>query len=98
MTTDNLEIIKQQGEEIIVLAARCGARNIRVLGSVVRGDSNELSAIKLVVTLNRGVTVMKMSALRRELEAIFGCKVDVVSHNGLRERIGDRDLAEAVPL
>ena len=98
MKMDKVEKIKQHRDEVIALAARYGVKNIRVFGSVVRGESDELSDIDLLVTLERGVTLMKMSALRRELEAILGCKVDVVSDNGLREQIRDKVLTEAVPI
>jgi len=94
----SLDKLKQKRDEIIGLAAKYGVKNIRVFGSVARGESDQLSDIDLLVTLERGVTLMKMSALRRELEALLGCKVDVISDNGLRERIKDRVLSEAVPL
>ena len=94
----NQDRLKQKRDEIIAMAARYGVRNVRVFGSVARGESDESSDIDLLVTLDRGVTLMKMSALRRELEAILGCKVDVISDNGLRERIKDKVLSEAVPL
>lgn len=98
MKTYNLDILKQHRDEIIAVAAKYGVKNIRVFGSVVRGESDELSDIDLLVSLDRGVTLMKMSALRRELEGILGCKVDLVSDNGLRERIKDKILSEAVAL
>ena len=92
------EKLRQKRDEIIAIAARYGVRNVRLFGSVARGESDESSDIDLLVTLDRGVTLMKVSALRRELEALLGCKVDVISDEGLRERIKDRILAEAVPL
>ncbi len=92
------EKLRQKRNEIIAIAAKYGVRNIRVFGSVARDESDESSDIDLLVTLDRGVTLMKMSALRRELEALLGCKVDVISDNGLREQIKERILAEAVPL
>ena len=94
----NQDRLKQKRDEIIAMAARYGVRNVRVFGSVARGESDELSDVDLLVTLDRGVTLMKVSALRRELEALLGCKVDVISDKGLRERIRDRVLTEAVPL
>jgi hypothetical protein len=94
----NQDRLRQKRDEIIAIAARYGVRNVRLFGSVARGESDESSDIDLLVTLDRGVTLMKVSALRRELEALLGCQVDVISDKGLRERIRDRVLAEAVPL
>jgi len=98
MKVHNHEKLRQQHDEIIAIAARYGVRNVRVFGSVARGESDELSDVDLLVTLDRGVTLMKMSAFRRELEALLGCKVDVISDNGLREQMKEGILAEAVPL
>jgi len=94
----NHEKLRQKRDEIIAVAAKYGVRNVRVVGSVARGESDDLSDVDLLVTLDRGVTLMKMSALRRELETLLGCKVDVISDKGLRERIRERVLAEAVLL
>lgn len=85
-------------DEIIAIAAKYGVKNIRVFGSVVSGKADEKSDIDLLVSLTRGVTLVKMSALRRELEDVLGCKVDLISDKGLRERIKDKVLSEAVPL
>ncbi|MCX6644804.1 MAG: nucleotidyltransferase family protein [bacterium] len=94
----NLDILKQHREKIIAIAAKYGVKNIRVFGSVVRGESDELSDVDFLVSLDRGVTLMKMSALRREIEAVLGCNVDIISDEGLKESIKEKILSEAVPL
>jgi uncharacterized protein len=94
----DLDILKQHRDELIAIAAKYGVKNLRVFGSVVRGESSEQSDIDFLASLDRGVTLMKMSALRRELEALLGCRVDIISDNGLHERIKDKILSEAVPL
>jgi len=90
--------LKARREEILIIAAKYGARNVRVFGSVARGMADEESDLDLLVELEPGTTLLSHSAMIRELERLLGRKVDVVSERGLRERIRDRVLQEAVPL
>ncbi len=92
------ENLKKNTSQVLRIAANYGVRNIRVFGSVARGESGDRSDIDLLVTLDRGVTLMKVSALKRELEKLLGCKVDIVSDKGLRKQIRETILTEAVPL
>lgn len=80
------------------VAARHGARNVRVFGSVARGDDTVTSDIDLLVDLDEGVGLVGLAALRRELGEALGAEVDVVPSEALKSRIRDRVLAEAVPL
>ena len=92
------EISKARRGEILAIAAKYGARNVRVFGSVARGEADEESDLDLLVELEPGTTLLSHSAMIRELERLLGRKVDVVRERGLRERIRDRILREAVPL
>lgn len=69
-----------------------------MFGSVARGEQDEQSDLDLLVDLARGTGLFKWSALIGALEELLGCSVDVVTENGLRERIKPRVLCEAVPL
>ena len=80
------------------IAARHGARNVRVFGSVARGEADSKSDLDLLVEFLPGSTLLNQSAMIRELESFLKVKVDVVSDQGLRVRIRERILAEAVPL
>jgi len=80
------------------IAARHGARNVRIFGSVARGEADSKSDLDLLVEFLPGSTLLSQSAMTRELESFLKVKVDVVSDQGLRERIRERVLAEAVPL
>jgi predicted nucleotidyltransferase len=84
--------------KILALAARHGARNVRVFGSVARGDARPDSDVDLLVEFEPGTGLLRHAALIRELEQLLGCKVDVVSQNGVKARIRARVLQEAVPL
>lgn len=92
------ELLKARREEILRIAARHGARNLRVFGSVARGEADEQSDIDLLVEMEPGRSLLDHAALWLELQELLGRKVDVVSERGIKPRIRDRVLAEAVPL
>jgi len=92
------DVLKDKREEILQIAARHGASNIRVFGSVARGESDEKSDLDLLVTMEAGRSLLDHASLWLKLQELLGCKVDVVSDKGLRPRIRDRVLKEAVPL
>ena len=92
------DLLKSRREEILKIAANHGARNVRVFGSVARGEADAQSDIDLLVEFKRGTTLLGHAALIHDLEDLLGVKVDVVSEHGLRERVRDRVLGEAVAL
>jgi len=92
------QVLKDKREEIIRVAAKHGARNVRVFGSVARGDADEQSDIDLVVEFDADRSLLDHAALWLELQQLLGHKVDVVSERGIKPRIRERVLREAVPL
>jgi predicted nucleotidyltransferase len=92
------DLLRERREEILEIAERYGARNVRIFGSVARGDAGPDSDVDFLVHFEPGTTLLRHAALVRELRALLGCKVDVVSEQGLRQRIRDRVLREAVPI
>ncbi|VVB63617.1 Nucleotidyltransferase domain protein [uncultured archaeon] len=92
------DLLKAKREDILKIAAKHGARNIRIFGSVARGESDSESDLDILVEFLPGSTLLSQSAMIRELESLLGIKVDVVSDQGLRDRIRDRVLREAVAL
>ena len=80
------------------IAAKHGARNVRVFGSVARGEDDDKSDIDLLVEFESGRSLLDHAGLWLELQDLLGCKVDVVSERGIKPRIRDRVLREAVPL
>ena len=85
-------------EQILAVAARHGAGNVRVFGSVARGDADAASDIDFLVDFEPGRSLLDLAALLVDLEDLLGHPVDVVTEPGLKARIRQRVLAEAVPV
>lgn len=88
---------QEKRAEILRLAETHGARNVRVFGSIVRGDNREDSDVDLLVEFESGKTLFDLVGLKLDLENLLGARVDVVTPNSLRY-VRDRVLAEALPL
>ncbi len=95
---DAKSLLKAHRKEILQIAARNGAINVRVFGSVARGDNTPDSDIDFLVNLEAGRSLMDLARLLRELNTLLGHPVDVVTEAGLRSRIKPQVLAEARPL
>ena len=90
--------LTEKREEILGIAARHGAFNVRVFGSVARGEADEHSDIDFLVEMLPGRSLLDLGGLQYDLEAALGCRVDVVTERGLKARIRDRVVREAAPL
>jgi predicted nucleotidyltransferase len=96
MNLEELRVSKR--EEILRLATKRGIRNVRVFGSVARGESDSQSDIDFLVDLDPGRSLLDLGGLQRDLQKLLGTKVDVVSSRGMRERVRQRVQRDAVPL
>ncbi len=92
------ELLREKREEILQIAARHGARNVRVFGSVARGEADERSDIDLLIDLGPTRTPWFPGGLIVDLENLLGRDVDIATTAALRPRIRERVLREAVPL
>jgi predicted nucleotidyltransferase len=96
-----LDMLRGQRNAILAVASRCGASNVRVFGSVARGDAIESSDVDLLVDMQRDLGGFeyfgRLEDLRRDLTELLQIPVDVVDAHGLR-RLRNRIFAEAVPL
>lgn len=94
-----LEMIREHRDEIVATAAMYHAYNVRVFGSVARGEATSESDIDLIVSFHDGATLIDHSGLRLQLIDLLGRKVDVIDdHPGLSPNFRRRVEAEAVPL
>ena len=92
------ELLHEKREDILRIASKRGAYNVRVFGSVARGEADSKSDIDLLVDLEPGSSLFDLGGLLMDLQDLLGQNVDVVTERGLRERIRERVLKEAVPL
>jgi predicted nucleotidyltransferase len=92
------DLLKAKREEILRVCAKYGAYNVQVFGSVARGESAEQSDIDFLVELEPGRTLFDLGGLQYDLEQLLGCRADVVTERGLKPRVRERVLREAVPL
>jgi len=92
------ELLQSNREGILRIAARYGAYNVRIFGSVARGEADEQSDIDFLVNMEPGRSLFDLGGLLADLEDLLGCNVDVVTEDGLRDRIRNRVLKEAVAL
>jgi uncharacterized protein len=92
------ELLKEKREAILCICTKHGAHNVRVFGSVARGEADEQSDIDLLVDMEPGRSLLDLGGLLMDLQALLGQNVDVVTERGLKPRIRERVLAEAVAL
>jgi uncharacterized protein len=85
-------------QEVLRLAERHGARNLRVFGSVARGEANETSDVDLLVDWEPGRSLLDHVALVQDLQELLGIKVHVGTERSLHWYVRDRILREATPL
>lgn len=93
-----LEDLRARRDEILAIAARHGASNVRVFGSVARGEADEVSDLDVLVEMDKGRSLLDLAGFHLDLEDLLGVGVDVVTVKGLRERVRDDIVAEAVSL
>jgi len=90
------ELVRNKREEVLRIAERHGARNVRVFGSVARGEASPDSDLDFLVDMEPGRSLLDLGGLLMDLQELLGRRVDVVTEQGLRSRV--RVLREAMPL
>lgn len=92
------ELVKSKRGDILQLAARHGARDVRIFGSLARGEPGPESDLDLLVHMEAGRSYLDLVALWQDLEELLGKKVDVISDRGVSPYLRNRILSEAIPL
>ena len=92
------ELISARRSEILSLASQHGATNVRVFGSVARGEDDTESDIDLMVDLEPGRSLFDLGGLLMSLQKLLGREVDIVTEQGLRPSLRERILQEAILL
>ena len=91
-------LLEEKREDILRIASEHGAREVRVFGSVARGEADRESDIDFLVELETGRSLLDLGGLHMELESLLDRRVDVVTVRGLKARTRERMLREAVPV
>jgi hypothetical protein len=92
------QLLREKRDEILRIAARHGASNVRIFGSVARGEASLQSDVDFLVELEGGRSLLDHAALMIDLERLLGRRVDVATERGLKPQIRERILGEAVRL
>lgn len=90
--------LQERRKEILQIAARYGARDVRVFGSRARGEGRSDSDLDILVTLDDHASLLDIVAIKQDLEDLLGCKVDVVTEDAISPYIREKVLQEAVSL
>ncbi|MGA2881716.1 MAG: nucleotidyltransferase family protein [Bryobacteraceae bacterium] len=96
--TDTFELVRAKREEIQRIAAQHGARNIRVFGSVARGEARPDSDVDFLIDVDPVTSSWFPAGLVQDLESLLGRRVEVVTERGLNHLIREDVLREAVPV
>jgi uncharacterized protein len=91
------ELLGESRSEILRLAAEHGAHNVRVFGSVARGEARRDSDIDILITMEKGRSLLDLIGFWQDVGDLLGRKVDVISDAALNPYLRERILGEAVP-
>jgi len=94
----DLAYLRSRRREILQLAAEHGARNVRIFGSVARGEAKATSDVDVLVEMEPGRSLLDRAALLVSLRELLECEVDIATEKSLRPRIREEVIREAVPL
>ena len=93
-----LDTLRNKRNDVLLIAKKHGATNIRIFGSVARGEADEKSDIDFLVDMEPGRSLFDLGGLLMDLRELLGMEVDVVTERGLKQRIRERILREAIVL
>jgi len=92
------ETLREKRQAILEIARRYGAHNVRIIGSVARGDNTDTSDLDLVVRFDPGRSLLDHGGLVMDLRELLGMRVDVIDEEAMRPRFRQAAMAEAIPL
>jgi predicted nucleotidyltransferase len=90
--------IHNRRDAIIEIARRHGAFDIRLFGSIARGEATDASDLDLIVRFDAGRSLLDHGGLVMDLRELLGVRVDVIDEDGMRPRFRQHVMKEAVPL
>ncbi|MBI2027629.1 MAG: nucleotidyltransferase family protein [Deltaproteobacteria bacterium] len=93
-----LEELLKRKKQILDIAKKRGAKNVRVFGSVVRNEAGNKSDVDILVDLEPGRTLFDLGGLLMDLQELLKCPVDIVTSKRLKKDIKEEVLNEAIAL
>lgn len=90
--------IKERRQDILSLAERHRTSKVRIFGSVARGENTSGSDVDFLVSTRPGCSLFDLGGLLEDLQQLLGCPVDLVTEDGLKPRLRERVLQEAIPV
>lgn len=94
----NLATVKTYKEQIIAIVLAHHATNVRVFGSVLRGEDTASSDLDLLIEPTAETSLMDIGAIRHELKALLGVNVDILTPKALPDSFREKVLKEATPI
>jgi predicted nucleotidyltransferase len=95
---NTLNVLQNRRAEILALAAKHGASNVRLFGSVVRGEYGENSDVDFLVDMQENRSLFDLIGLQQDIEKAIGRRVDVLTPNSINRHLKDRIMGEAALL
>jgi len=92
------KLLQQKRQQVLEITEGHGARNVRLFGSVARGETTATSDLDLLIEMAPERTLLDVIAIKQDLEELLGCKVDVVTEAAISPYLRDKVLHEAVRL
>jgi uncharacterized protein len=92
------QVLGGRRAEVLRIATGHGARNVRVFGSLARGDARPDSDLDILISLEPGRSLLDIVAIKQDLEDLLGRNVDVVTEAAISPYIRDQVLKDAVGL
>ncbi len=94
----HVEPIHGNRDRIVTIAAKHGATDVRLIGSMARGEAGPDSDVDFLVTWRPGSSLFDQAGLMLELEELLGRKVDIASDGWLKPRVRESVYRDAIPL
>jgi len=92
------QLLEREREKILSVGRKYGATSIKLFGSVAKAQEAPESDVDFLVELEPGRSLFDLGGLQADLAELLHCEVDVVTANGLRQRLRSRVLQEAVAI
>ena len=92
------KLLKEKREQILAIAELHGAREVRVFGSVARGEATPTSDLDLLLEMEEERSLLDIIAIKQDLEEFLGCRVHVVTEAAVSPYLREKVLREAISL